>query len=278
MVDRKGGVWEANTPELQRYFASDLSLTDLCAFCVGSLGWISVQRVGASAQIRARPGLVSRQAIVGLGYFLNSLALGRAQLFFLEDEASSIFVAGIPNIVERLEQASGRRGPACFRQRRVSQKSSPFAGQFERVREAGLLLKPPEMAVKVLEELFEGRFTLVEAREERSRPILTAMGRRYAHILTSFRDRAIGLGFDDHPDLKYGKWISETVRTLMLKDDVWFGEVDALFSVVRHPTVRVRYDRMIMTAQRKDGVRIALSASQLRDSIDLGLGFGELER
>lgn len=270
LIDRKGALWDASAYAIRDYFGTDLGSEALAEFTVQNLGWIRLERRGGTALITVNSKLITREAIAGLCHHLDELQIERAHIATVSERAG-YFATGIPAIVERLESLVGKRPARCFLSRAVDAADSPLRNACRELLRSGLMTELLNKQAGLLHELFDGRFTVAEAVNQNpgSPLVLTILGSSYSHLTDTYRRCALGLGFEDHPDAWYGRWIAQQMRQTIDTLGTSFDEVDATICIHGRGPIRLRYDRCILAAQRSDGSRLVLSASRMRDDIDL---------
>jgi hypothetical protein len=83
--------------------------------------------------------------------------------------------------------------------------------------------------------------------------------------------RCIGQRVEDQPDYLYGKWVADTYREAMLRNEPVLQDVDV---IVRDPTEsgrerRIQYNRLMLPVKGTDGTDQLLSTSCLDLRVDL---------
>ena len=274
LIDPQGRVFPPDSPEVQEQFGTHLSGNVLSSFLSQNMGWIRLTCDSNAATVVCRPGRITVHAIAAIAYFLADRNISRATLPSYNRPPHRQCVTGLPDIITALERLAQHKSAdpieGRYLRRSVTASAAPsFHRVSEQLRQSGILTSPLDEVIKTCDEALGGRFTLATASDP-ERPVrIVAIGTSYTHFRPSYYNRAIGLGFEDSPDIHYGRWIAGTMREALISLQGAYGEVDADVRVFGKGDVRIRYDRMILPYIGSDGRRYVLSASQMRDSIDL---------
>jgi hypothetical protein len=80
VLDNRGYVWDAHSPKLALSLGSPIAGEALVDFVVRNLGYVALDRVGASARVRLRPAIAARRAIDSLIQQLRERPLERVMV------------------------------------------------------------------------------------------------------------------------------------------------------------------------------------------------------
>ncbi len=153
-------------------------------------------------------------------------------------------------------------------QRAVVASSSPYERLRAEITSQGIFSLPMDQLKAACDRILSGRYTLATASGS-GRPVrIVGIGTSYTHFNSKFYDRAVGLRFEDGPDVEYGRWIAHTMAQALDSMEGSFSEVDAEVRYSSNP-LRIRYDRMIIPFVDQRGQRFVLSTSSMRNDIDL---------
>lgn len=273
LIDPQGKIWSADGETVRRLFDSDLPRQVVIRYAVRNMGWMFVRCTAGEAVINCRPGRISDVAVAAAAYALTDNEITRARIGALDDNN---LVHGLAHVIAALERLQASPAPAIPRllHKSVGLSSTPFVDVQAEIAKSGILSLELDALRRACDHMFGGRYTIATAAGP-DRPVcIVGIGTRYTHFSRTFYDRAVGLRFEDGPDVKYGKWVSETMGKALDTLVPSWGEVDAEVRYANRP-LRIRYDRMIVPFANERGERFVLSTSSMRDSIDLRTGCGQ---
>lgn len=260
IIDERGTFWVLGD-EFRRYIGSNRTDADLIAYCVNKLGYILVDVRSRNAIFASfLEGTAGPVALVSLMQWLHERPIGR----FVFNQGG-IDVA--PNLIPSIEHARRRLSDlaqsatpsASFEVTNIPMEASPFGKVWQVAQEIHTADLPEAMRLRLLDRLFDGRFTLSERQDATSDFNITAIGS--AIVPYQFADSDRHATFRDMHDREYGKWIADGLIQLCPADEPIFQLVSAPLKFVDRPNrVWHRYSRLLF-APTIDGTQRLLTAS-----------------
>jgi hypothetical protein len=241
---------------------------------INESGFIRIDYRGQRCRICLQASVVSAAALIGLLHWLRDSRVKTVLLFDLSKQNSVPSIASRSRALQLVRNllAEATPGPGDSR-RRLSRRLraehsilSPFVAPFLEVARNRNGIR--EM-VPACEAMFRGRYTITHVHDGSQTVLIAASGEGYKSLARSWCHMAPGHRLQDGPDYHYGRWVAEAHRSAFSAGWPAFHDVDALISRPRQSPMRVTYTRLIAPFVLRGGKRYILSASAVRDSIDL---------
>ena len=270
LIDETGNAWPANSSALARRLGYRDARIDLATFAVRERGAIHIRSIEDGVRITLRPGGFSRTTLAGALQALNDLSPPRILLVtHTGNETHAELFTSVFAFIEHAEQLAA--DPVEVKVPRYSVPRSlrnlttaPFAMVRpiidlwrERRGEFGEEVRRLVAAQGLLH-----RMILVRKSGASSRLITEHFGpgimimRPCESLLTVGRDF-----YEHHSDRSYGAWVADAYAEALWRRNPRLESVRAVVQTAAGPTLRVRYDRLIVPwrATGRDQVAMALS-------------------
>ncbi len=261
IVDERGAFWTLGD-DFKRHIGTVRDDSDLATYCVAKLGYIVIEvKASRATFINFCEDIVAPVALVSV-------------MQWMHDQPDSRFVfnqGGInkkPFLVPSLAHARKRLGdliqaatPAFgFETVELAADASPFRKVWRVAQDIHLADDMPmSLKVRLLDKLFEGRFTLSERDSATGDFNITAVGT--AILQYQFADCDRYSTFRDMHDRDYGEWIADDLMRLRAGEKPIFQLVSAPLKFPDRPNRELhRYSRLLF-APNIDGRQRLLTAS-----------------
>lgn len=260
IIDERGTFWSFGD-EFKRYIGTRRSDADLTAYCVEKLGYIFVEKRSNDVVFANFVDRIAGPvALISLLQWLHEQPANR----FVFNQGG---VNAAPNLIPSLEHARKRLSDlaeravpsATFEVTNIPAEASPFGKVWQVAQEIHTSDMPEPMRLKLLDKLFDGRFTLSERNDATGDFNIKALGS--AIRSHQFPDASGYKTFRDMHDREYGRWIADGLKQLSPIERPLFQLVSAPLKFVDRPQrVWHRYSRLLF-APEVEGRQRLLTAS-----------------
>lgn len=260
IIDERG-TFRVLGDDFRKFIGSKRSDEDLASYCVDKLGYIVVEcRANNIVFASFSERVVGPIALISLMQWLHERPTAR----FVFNQGG---INTAPNLVPSLRHARQRLSElvqasapmSSFEVTNLAPEASPFAKVWQVAQEIHTAEMPERMRVRLLDKLFEGRFTLSERDDANGDFTIKAVGS--ALLPHQFTEQDRYTTFRDMHDREYGKWIADGLKQLAPVDQPIFQLVSAPLKFPElENRVLHRYSRLLF-APRIGGTQRLLTAS-----------------
>jgi hypothetical protein len=271
VIDGEGEVWLEGSPAFQRRFGDPAPDFDLAGYAVRNFGCIHMRVQGDAVRFRIQPGAISRKAFFQAVRMMVDDPRDR----YIFDGATPAphleLVRNLNDAVARLEDfVEGAREPrnsimasellSLDRLRHPKRRTlRDLIGQWKRLR--GRLPDDPLTPFRTAGLL--GR-AIVARPLPGSGTRIRFFGPQLGVYDPDWAERAIGLDLEDQPDASYGAWSARGYQEVRLAGRPRLELVDAFIREPGKPSMRHRYERLLLPWTAADGAVLVSGASILR--------------
>jgi len=273
LIDERGGHWPDNSPALAQRLGYREPDFDAPAYTVRNLGFIHVRQHEEGVRVSLRSGRFSLLTLAAALYVLVDRRPRRIVLavFWGEDWSYEMFTS-LGSFAERAEDLAAG-DPIAGRPRwlAVEKKLEDLElPAFARARPVVDLWKSSrgrlsdELYKTLSESDLMHRTLLLRRLPHSSRLVFEHFGSGIKVMKPCEAFAMIGCDAHDVPDKEYGGWVEECYDRALSRRRL---RLEAVRATVRTsgPTLRVRYDRLLMPWRRTDRDLYVLSVSMRRE-------------
>ncbi|MEZ5773503.1 MAG: hypothetical protein R3D33_01975 [Hyphomicrobiaceae bacterium] len=244
---------------------------------VRNCGYIDVHRYANGLHVRCRPGWVTSKSLGALkADLLDEDRNPRIVLSTHFGRWSTQFLRNTNRTRTLIDAVIGCSGGEVigmserFLNRGIAANRSRLRAPAETVRRqisAGL---SPEAMQRMLNDAFQGRWTLSSISDADGQVVIHNMGDGFTPYHSNWHRSAPGVSLAMCcGDAAYADWVAGTRRHVLDSDRTEFDEVDVYASFENSNPVRIRYERVTMPVTLGHGSRLIFSASVGNAAIDL---------
>jgi hypothetical protein len=260
IFDEQGNNW-ALGDELKRYIGTRRPDENLARYCVNKLGYVLADtKPSGTVFVSFSEDIVGPVALVALLQWLHDQPMGR--FVFYQGGLNER-----PWLIPSLHEARKHIGALlaastpnhAFEITELAATASPFRKTWQVAEEIHVADIPEALKLRLLDKLFDGRFTLSRRHSETGDFTISAVGS--AILDYQFADRDRYTTFRDMHDRDYGQWIADGLKRLSTNESSRFQLVTAPLKFLAQPNrVLHRYSRLLQ-APNINGSQRLLTAS-----------------
>ena len=273
VIDERGDPWPENSPELARRLGYRVPDFDAPGYTVRNLGFIHVRFHDEGVRVSVRSGRFSLLTLAAALYVLVDRRPRRIVLALFSGEGWSYeMFTSLGSFAERAEDLAAGE-PIAGRPRWLAVEKNLEdldLPAFDRVRPVVDLWKSSrgrlsdELYKTLSESDLMHRTLLLRRLPQSSRLVFEHFGSGIKVIKPCEAFAMIGCDAHDVPDKEYGGWVAECYDRALSRRRL---RLEAVRATVRTsgPTLRVRYDRLLMPWRGSDRDLYVLSVSMRRE-------------
>lgn len=278
LIDDRGELWPESSNVIKKSFASTGARDGVSAYLVKNLGFIAIDKFGASLQIRVRPAIVTQAAIETALNWLSRDNFERLLLAYYHDDDWQFELVREPTLMgHRLIQLVNlhqlkRPGDfiaapsdvATLAHYPALQSLIDHWDKFSRE-------LSPEGLTRIVRQLTRGRYVIVQRDTGSGRLVLAETGGGYRTHGRKWANDMRGAPVEDQQDAAYGRWIAQCYERALAQPGPTVHDVDAIVTTPQFGRYRLRYKRLMLAPRVSEGAPWLLSSSVLDTRIDLRL-------
>lgn len=273
-IDDKGQKWPASGWDVAKRVGAPFTGSALADFVVTNLGWLEIKLNHRHFHVRCRPAVVAEIGVIAMLYALHDAGARSITLSVLGARwavHAHCDQQDVLTILSSMMGAAPRKVPAVgqrFLAREVRPAKSPLFKKLRHVLANVPARSPSADFETLLDDTFNGRWTLSHTNSDTGQAIVDHCGRGFTQFNPKWRSNAVGTSLHSYADEEYGAWVASHRQSVSSRQRPLFDDVDAIVHFPSLGDVRLTYTRLTAPLNLPDGRQLVLSAAESDVAID----------
>lgn len=275
IFDDQGGAWSGGSEEFRRSFGPSCSQWVTGDYVARALGFVVVDRYGASIQMRLAPELVSQKALFRAFDWIDHLKFERISVgLYRSDWAYKLCIStdqARAHVARVMSEMRANEAPALISRGHDAERL-PAGSAFQALVSdwhAVRGIATQATAIALAQRHLGSQFVLTETCNGNDQLIFNTVGNGFELYGPDWARAAVGCPVHMQPDAIYGAWVSDTYQSVLKNEQAMLQDVDALVTSKAGNRARLRIRRAVLPLLARDGRKFVIGGSVHDDAIDL---------